>query len=234
MSYVFEPPARPSVAVVGNPSSQDRFWVRRIYCVGRNYAAHAREMGGDDRDPPFFFAKPADAIVETGGEVPYPPDTEDFHYETELVVAIGRAGSNVEVDDALSHVFGYAVGNDLTRRDLQRAAKEARRPWDLSKGFDHSAVVGPIHPASIVGHLAKGSIRLRVNGETKQDADLEEMVWSVPEIVAYLSRSVTIAPGDLILTGTPAGVGPLAVGDVCRAEIEALGALDFTIVGRAP
>lgn len=227
MRFVFEPSPQPSVAVAG---SEDRLPVRRIFCVGRNYAAHAREMGKDpDRDPPFFFTKPADAVVDSGQNVPYPPDTENFHFEAELVVVIGTGGRDISQDQALSHVWGYAVGNDLTRRDLQLAAREQGRPWDWGKAFDHSAVIGPVHPVADVGHPASGAIRLSVNGQIKQDADIAELIWSVPEIVAIISRSVVLRPGDLIMTGTPAGVGPLVAGDLCRVEIAGLGAIETPI-----
>lgn len=231
MSYVFEPHPIPTVAVA---DSADRLPVRRIFCVGRNYAAHAREMGKDpDRDPPFFFTKPADAVVEDGEIVAYPPETENFHYEAELVVAIGNPGRDIVAENALSHVWGYAVGNDLTRRDLQLQARDQGRPWDWGKAFDHSAVIGPVHKVSMVGHPAKGAIRLMVNGEVKQDADLSELIWSVPEIISILSRSMTLKPGDLIMTGTPAGVGAMVTGDVCVVSIEGLGTLTTTIGGAA-
>lgn len=221
MGYVFPPAPVPSVAVA---DSIDRLPVRRIFCVGRNYAAHAREMGKDpDREPPFFFSKPADAVVDSDVTIAYPPQTENFHYEAELVVAIGKAGSNIAEADALDHVWGYAVGNDLTRRDLQLAARDLGRPWDFGKAFDRSAVIGPVSPVSKTGHLSKGAIRLRVNGETKQDANLSELIWSVPEIISYLSHSIALAPGDLIMTGTPAGVGPLMPDDVCVVSIDGLG-----------
>lgn len=227
MNYVFTPPPTPSVAVFG---SEDRFPVRRIFCVGRNYAAHAREMGRDpDREPPFFFTKPADAVVDSGETVSYPPETENFQYEAELVVAIGKAGRDIAEADALSHVWGYAAGNDLTRRDLQLAARELGRPWDWGKAFDRSAVIGPLHPVQKTGHLERGAIRLTVNGETKQAADLADLIWSVPEIISILSRSMVLQPGDLIMTGTPAGVGPLAAGDVCTVAIERLGEISTTI-----
>ncbi len=227
MNYVFTPPPTPSVAVFG---SEDRFPVRRIFCVGRNYAAHAREMGRDpDREPPFFFTKPADAVVDSGETVSYPPETENFQYEAELVVAIGKAGRDIAEADALSHVWGYAAGNDLTRRDLQLAARELGRPWDWGKAFDRSAVIGPLHPVQKTGHLERGAIRLTVNGETKQAADLVDLIWSVPEIISILSRSMVLQPGDLIMTGTPAGVGPLAAGDVCTVAIERLGEISTTI-----
>lgn len=227
MNYVFTPPPTPSVAVFG---SEDRFPVRRIFCVGRNYAAHAREMGRDpDREPPFFFTKPADAVVDSGETVSYPPETENFQYEAELVVAIGKAGRDIAEADALSYVWGYAAGNDLTRRDLQLAARELGRPWDWGKAFDRSAVIGPLHPVQKTGHLERGAIRLTVNGETKQAADLADLIWSVPEIISILSRSMVLQPGDLIMTGTPAGVGPLAAGDVCTVAIERLGEISTTI-----
>ncbi len=223
MTYVIPAPEQPSVAVAG---SDARFPVRRIFCVGRNYAAHAREMGRDpDREPPFFFTKPADAVVGDGENVPYPPETANFHYEAELVVAIGRGGRDIEEARALDHVWGYAAGNDLTRRDLQLQAREQGRPWDWGKAFDRSAVVGPLRPVSEVGHPGKGRIRLAVNGETKQDADLSELIWSVPEIIAILSRSMELKPGDLVMTGTPAGVGPLEPGDLCEVAIEGVGAI---------
>lgn len=228
MTYVFNPPEQASVAVA---DSEDRLPVRRIFCVGRNYAAHAREMGKDpDRDPPFFFAKPADAVVDSGETVAYPPETGNFHYEAELVAAIGTGGTNIPEKEALDHVWGYAVGNELTRRDLQLEAREKGRPWDLGKGFDRSAVVGPVHPVSTVGHPDKGSIKLTVNGETRQDGDLTELIWAVDEIISILSHSVTLAPGDLIMTGTPAGVGPLVPGDTCVVSIEGLGEIS-TVIG---
>lgn len=231
MTFVFAPPAQPSIAVAGG---DDRLPVRRIFCVGRNYAAHAREMGKDpDRDPPFFFTKPADAVVESGETVAYPPETGNFHFEAELVVVIGAAGRDIAVDDALSHVWGYAVGNDLTRRDLQLKAREQGRPWDWGKAFDRSAVIGPARPVSEVGHPAKGSIRLTVNDVVMQDADLADLIWSTPEIISILSHSIALAPGDLIMTGTPAGVGPLVPGDLCRVEIEGLGAIETPIGPRA-
>jgi len=220
MQYVFSPPRQASVMVAGSSS---RFPVRRVFCVGRNYAAHAREMGKDpDRDPPFFFTKAADAVVDSGEPVAYPPETANFHYEAELVVAIGTDGSNIPEDRALDHVWGYAVGNDLTRRDLQLAAREAGRPWDWGKAFDRSAVIGPITPVERSGHVSAGEIRLAINGEVKQKADLADLIWSVPEIISILSRSMTLRQGDLIMTGTPEGVGPMAPGDVCTIMIAGL------------
>ncbi|WP_095589493.1 fumarylacetoacetate hydrolase family protein [Actibacterium ureilyticum] len=231
MSYVFPPAPQASVAVAG---SEDRFPVRRIFCVGRNYAAHAREMGKDPtRDAPFFFTKPADAVVMDGETVAYPPETENLHYEAELVLAIGTGGANIAEGDSLSHIWGYAIGNDLTRRDLQLDAREKGRPWDWGKAFDRSAVIGPVHPVAQVGHIDKGQIKLTVNGETKQDSDVIKLIWSVPEIVSILSHSITLAPGDLIMTGTPEGVGPLVPGDVCVVSIDGLGAVTTTIGERA-
>ncbi|CUH75944.1 fumarylacetoacetate hydrolase family protein [Tropicibacter naphthalenivorans] len=231
MGFLIDPPQVASVAVAG---VEDRLPVRRIFCVGRNYAAHAREMGRDpDREPPFFFTKPADAVVDSGQEVPYPPLTEDLHYEAEMVVYIGLGGSKISKEEALGHVWGYGVGNDLTRRDLQMAARELGRPWDWGKAFDNSAVIGPIHHVSEVGHPSAGSIKLTVNGEVRQDADLAELIWSVPEVISILSHAVTLKPGDLVMTGTPAGVGALSVGDVCCASVEGLSNCEVTIGPRA-
>jgi fumarylpyruvate hydrolase len=228
MTYVIPAPAQTSVEVAG---SSERFPVHRIYCVGRNYAAHAREMGMDpEREPPFFFSKPADAAVPNGAPVPYPPRTGNLHHEIELVVAIGTGGRDIPLASALAHVFGYAVGNDLTRRDLQFAAREKGQPWDVSKGFDRSAPVTAIRRAAEVGHLDRGRIWIEVNGEVRQQADLSEMIWSVPEIVAELSTLFDLAPGDLIFTGTPAGVGPLQRGDSLVGGIDGLETLRTTIV----
>ncbi len=225
--YVFEPFPPTSVAVEG---SARRFPVHRIYCVGRNYADHTREMGGDpQREPPFFFMKPADAIVPDGAAVPYPPRTANLHHEIELVVAIARGGRGIAPERALEHVFGYAVGNDFTRRDLQYAAREARQPWEVSKAFDHSAGVGRLRPAT-QGHLSRGRIWLAVNGAVRQDADVADMTWKVPEIIAELSTLFELAPGDLIFTGTPAGVGALARGDSIEGGIDGLSSLRHTIV----
>ena len=223
---VFPAPPLATVAVEGAAA---RFPVRRIFCVGRNYAAHAREFGNDpDREPPFFFTKPADAVIDDGATVPYPPETKNLHYEGELVVALGKPGFEVDEAAASALIWGYAAGNDLTRRDLQNQAKDMRRPWDLSKGFDRSALCGPLKPSAEMGRPS-GTIRLTVNGEVKQEATLADMIWSVPEIVAFLSRSVELAPGDLIYTGTPAGVGALEPGDVCTTEIEGLAPATLTI-----
>lgn len=225
--FVLPPPPRASVAVAG---AARRFPVRRVYCVGQNYAAHAREMGGDpDRAPPFFFSKPADAVVESGATLPYPPRTADLHHEIELVVALRSGGADIAREAALEHVFGYAAGVDLTRRDLQAEARKLGRPWDFAKGFDHSAPIGAIRPASSSGHPRRGRIRLAVNGETRQDADLAEMIWSAPEIIAILSGFVRLEAGDLIFTGTPAGVGPIRPGDRVAGEIEGVGSVELAI-----
>jgi fumarylpyruvate hydrolase len=228
MTFVIPPTAPPSVDVIG---SDARFPVRRVYCVGRNYAAHAREMGMDpDREPPFFFSKPADALVANGTPVPYPPRTTNLHHEIELVVAIGVGGRDIPLANALAHVFGYAVGNDLTRRDLQFEAREQGRPWDVAKGFDGSAPISAIRPAAESGHVERGAIWLEVNGEPRQRASLSEMIWSVPEIVAELSTYFELRPGDLIFTGTPAGVGPVRRGDSIVGGIDGLETLRTTIV----
>lgn len=196
-----------------------RFPVRRVFCVGRNYADHVREMGGNpDREAPFFFTKPADALVESGATIPFPPATSDLHHEAELVVALGAGGAMVSEDAAAGLIFGHAAGNDLTRRDLQAEAKAARRPWDMAKGFDHSGVLGLIHP----GPVADGVIRCLVGDTLRQEARLSDMIWPVAAIIAHLSRLVTLAPGDLIYTGTPAGVGALRRGETCRVEIDGL------------
>lgn len=220
MPYVFSPAEVPSVPVSG---SDQRFPIRRIFCVGRNYAEHAREMGNDEKDPPFFFMKPADAMVESGTCLPYPPATKELHHEAELVAAIGKGGANIEATKALDHIWGYAAGNDLTRRDLQAAAKAARRPWDMAKGFDGSAVVGALRAASEIGYPGSGGITCLVNGTMRQKGDIADMIWPLEEIVAHLSRLVTLLPGDLIFTGTPAGVGPIEKGESCLVEIEGIG-----------
>jgi fumarylpyruvate hydrolase len=228
MTYVIPAPVQTSVEVAGGT---ERFPVHRIYCVGRNYAAHAREMGMDpEREPPFFFSKPADAIVPNGAPVPYPPRTGNLHHEIELVVAIGAGGRDIPLAGALAHVFGYAVGNDLTRRDLQFAARDKGQPWDVAKGFDRSAPVSAIRRAAEVGHLERGRIWIEVNGERRQQADLAEMIWNVPEIIAELSTLFDLVPGDLIFTGTPAGVGPVQRGDSLVGGIDGLETLRTTIV----
>jgi fumarylpyruvate hydrolase len=208
--------------------------VRRIYCVGRNYVSHIREMKeADERDPPFFFQKPRDAIVYDGATVPYPPDTDDFQYEIELVAAIGKDGRDIDVANALDHVWGYAVGLELTRRDRQRDARDLQLPWEAGKSFDHSAPCGPIYPASKLGHPASGAITLTVNGIEHQRGDLREMIWNVREIVAQLSRQMLLRTGDLIMTGTPAGVGPVVPGDVMVGAVEGLGTLTITVGEKA-
>lgn len=230
-AYVIPPPERPSVAVA---ERGERFPVRRIFCVGRNYAAHAREMGRDpDREPPFFFCKPSDAVVDDGETVAYPPQTENLQHEVELVVAIGTGGHDIDEADALDHVWGYAVGNELTRRDLQMAARELGRPWDWGKAFDRSAVCGPVHEVARCGHPAEGRICLSVNGELRQDGDLRDLIWAVPEVIAILSRSMALKPGDLVYTGTPAGVSTIRPGDECVAEIAGLGRVTTRIGDRA-
>ncbi len=226
--YVFPLPPPTSVPIAGSTRG---FPVRRIHCVGRNYADHAREMGADPtRDAPFFFQKPADAIVVSGDSVPYPNLTGNLHHEIEYVVAIGRAGADIPLASALEHVFGYAVGNDLTRRDLQLQARDKGRPWEPGKAFDHSAGISAIHEVTQVGHLAAARIWLSVNGTPRQEADIAELIWKVPEIVSILSTYVRLAPGDLIYTGTPAGVGPLQRGDLVEGGIDGLDTLSHRIV----
>lgn len=226
-AYVFTPPTIPSAAVA---STSARYPVHRIYCVGRNYAAHAREMGHDpEREAPFFFMKPADAIVPNHETIAFPSRTHNLHHEIELVVALGAGGTNVSADRALDLVFGYAVGNDLTRRDLQAEARDKGRPWATAKGFDRSAVLSAIHPASLIGHPEQGRIWLSVNGELRQDGDLMDLIWSVPEVIAELSTLFELAPGDLIFTGTPAGVAALKSGDKIEGGVEGVDTLVTTI-----
>lgn len=225
--FVIVPPVVPSVAVHGQAA---RFPLRRVFCVGRNYADHAREMGHDpDREPPFFFGKPADAIVPATGTIAYPPLTSDFHHEVELVVAIGTGGANISTGQALEHVWGYGVGVDLTRRDLQAIAKKQGRPWDWAKGFDASGPVTALHPVSEIGHPDDARIWLSVNGEIRQQGSLSDQIWSVAEVISDLSTSVALQPGDLILTGTPAGVSALKPGDVVEGGIDGLDSFRFTI-----
>lgn len=220
MSFVFPPPAPPAVEIQGR---SERFPIHRIYCVGRNYAAHAREMGKDpDREPPFFFAKPADAVVANGAKIPFPSRTEALHHEIEWVVALGKGGVNIPVGQALEHVFGYALGLDLTRRDLQAAAKDKGRPWDTGKGFDRSAPITAITPATRLDHWERARIWLEVNGQQRQQGALADMIWSVPEIIAELSTLFDLAPGDLIYTGTPAGVAALEAGDRLEGGVDGL------------
>lgn len=213
--------AVPTVAIAGTDA---RFPVRRIFCVGQNYADHAREMGSDpDRQKPFFFTKPADAVTDSGVALPFPPRTADLHHEVELVVALGAGGRDIAVDAAPALIFGHAVGLDLTRRDLQAEAKKAGRPWDMSKGFDHSAPVGALTPGV---PPARGAIALTINGQIRQSGDLDQMIWSVPEIIAALSTYVALAPGDLVFTGTPAGVGPILPGEAVRGTIQGLAPIE--------
>ncbi|NUB45985.1 fumarylacetoacetate hydrolase family protein [Fertoebacter nigrum] len=226
-AYVFPPPAPPSAPVAG---ADTRFPLRRVYCIGRNYAAHAIEMGHDpDREPPFFFQKNPDNLDFSGG-FPYPAETADVHHEVELAVALGAGGRNISETDALAHVWGYAVALDMTRRDLQAAAKAAGRPWEIGKAFEHSAPMGQLHPVTAVGHPAQGAIRLTVNGVIRQSGDLNQMIWKLPEIIAHLSRFFVLAAGDVILTGTPSGVGPVQRGDVMEAAIDGLAPLTVTVV----
>jgi fumarylpyruvate hydrolase len=228
VKYAFAVPSTPAVPIAG---TDQHYPVRRIYCVGRNYAEHAREMGVDpEREPPFFFAKPADAVVANGSEIPYPLSTRNFHHEIELVVAIGKAGVQISRESALTHVFGYAVGIDLTRRDLQLTAREKGRPWDAGKGFDRSAPISAIHRAEDIGHPATGSIWLKVNDTQKQAADLKDLLWPVPDVVAQLSELFALEPGDLIFTGTPAGVGPLVPGDRVSGGVAGVDEISIRIV----
>ncbi len=226
MNYVVAPSVSPVIPVSG---SEQMFPVHRIYCVGKNYAAHVREMGSDpQRDPPCFFMKPADAAT-TSARIPYPPGTKNYHYETELVLAIGKEGRNISAENTADYIYGYAIGFDMTRRDLQTASGGLGHPWDTGKGFDHSAPVSSIYPASVAGNMENGRITLSVNGELKQDADLSQLIWKSNEIIAQLSKLYLLKPGDLIFTGTPAGVGAVLPGDKLLATIEKLGELSIEI-----
>jgi fumarylpyruvate hydrolase len=223
MTYVIEQPAVASLPVEGESG---RFPVRRVYCVGRNYAEHAREMGHDpDREPPFFFMKPADALRGPGTDFAYPPATKDVHHEIELVAALKSGGRDIAEADALSHVYGYGVALDMTRRDLQGEAKKMGRPWDTGKGFDGSAPCSDLKPVSATGHPTSGRVWLSVNGQTKQEGDLSALIWSIPEMIAYLSRLFELKAGDLILTGTPAGVGAVKPGDLMEGGVEGVATL---------
>ena len=224
--YVIAPSPQPTIAVAGTDKV---FPVRRIWCVGRNYIEHIREMGQDERAPPFFFAKPADAIVPDGGTVPYPSLTKDMHHEVELVVALKNGGRNISVAKANDCIFGYAVGIDLTRRDLQIASRDLKRPWEVGKAFDHSAPCGALKPASEIGHPAKGKIVLKANGQVRQDGDLNQLIWNVPETISKLSEMVELRAGDIIMTGTPAGVAATVAGDKLECEVEGVGRLTVTI-----
>lgn len=226
-AFVVSPPASVSLPVVGTDA---RFPVRRIYCIGRNYVAHVREMGGDEaRDLPLIFQKPTDSVVQDGAVVPYPPKTDDYHYELELMVAMKGGGYNISKEDALSHIYGYGICLDMTRRNVLDAASGPRIPWELKKSFDHSAPCGPIHPVEQVGHVDHGRIKLEVNGGARQDSKLELMIWKTDEIISTLSRYFSLEPGDIIMTGTPDGVGPVVVGDVLVGTIDGLGAITVTI-----
>ncbi len=230
MTLVVAPHAPILVPVVGGGN----FPVRRIYCVGRNYAEHAQEMGFTGREPPFFFMKPADAIVNVAdgstGEMRYPPLTQNLHHEAELVVAIGSGGAGIKAADAAAHIYGYAIGLDMTRRDLQNNMKKQGRPWCIGKAFDESAPMGPIHPRSATGELTRGALDLKVNGVVRQKGDLSELIWNVNETIEHLSAAWTLQPGDLIFTGTPAGVGPVVRGDLMEVSIAGLGALRVKLV----
>jgi fumarylpyruvate hydrolase len=227
MPYVIPPPPITSLRVVG---SADEFPVRRIYCIGRNYAEHAIEMGHDpSKEPPFFFQKNPDNILPEGRDFPYPPKSEDVHFEIELVVALKQGGTNILVEKALDCVFGYAVGLDMTRRDLQGEAKKLGRPWEIGKAFEHSAPCSAIVPAATVGPLTQGAISLELNGEIRQQGDLNQMIWKIPEMISYLSDYFTLAPGDLVMSGTPAGVGAVKRGDRLRGRVEGVGELDVKV-----
>jgi fumarylpyruvate hydrolase len=226
LSFIF-PLEQVSLPIVGNDK---RFPVRRIYCVGRNYLDHIRETAGaDEREPPFFFQKPTDAILDNGGEFPFPPQSEKVHHEIELVVAIDKGGKEISTENALDHVYGYTVGIDMTRRDLQGLAKEMRRPWEAGKSFDHAAPCSAIVPAADIGHPDSGRIWLAVNGEVRQDGDLAQQIWSVPESIAHLTTLFELAPGDLIMTGTPAGVGSIHPGDKITGGIDGIADIEITV-----
>jgi len=225
--FVIEKPPTVTLPVAGTDAV---FPVRRIYCIGRNYAAHAVEMGHDpDREPPFFFQKNADNL-DASGEFPYPPHSCDVHHEVEMAVALKSGGTDIPLDQALEHVFGYGVSIDMTRRDLQGQAKKMGRPWEIGKAFERSAPAGPLHPVAAVGHLDHGRIELKVNGDVRQEGDLNQMIWKVPEMISHLSEYFELAPGDVILSGTPAGVGPVVKGDRMEASIEGMGTLIVSVI----
>ena len=225
--YVIDPPAQASLPVAG---SAELFPVRRVYCVGRNYAEHAREMGHDpNKEPPFFFMKTADAL-RADGKFPYPPGSKDVHFEIELVVALKSGGKNIKAADAMSHVYGYAIALDMTRRDLQGEAKKLGRPWEIGKAFDDGAPCTPLQPASKIGHPSKGAIWLDLNGTRKQTGDLNQMIWDIPSQIEYLSGLWELKAGDVILTGTPAGVGAVKKGDVLKGHVDGVGDLDVTVI----
>ncbi|MEO5736647.1 MAG: fumarylacetoacetate hydrolase family protein [Variovorax sp.] len=229
MNYAIAPPNIPTLAIAG---IAERFPVNRIFCVGRNYAAHAREMGKDpDRDPPFFFMKPANAAVDASApvDIGYPPKTKNFHHEIELVVAIGTGGRDIAVGDALSHVYGYATGLDMTRRDLQLDARDKGRPWEFGKSFAGSAPIGALSRAADIGHIGEGAISVTVNGAARQSSDVAKLIWSVSECIAYLSEYETLEPGDLIMTGTPEGVNAVVAGDVMQGDVAGLAGITVTV-----
>lgn len=220
----------PDAPTLPTSTADHHVGVHRIFCVGQNYADHVAEMGGDPKaNPPIFFMKPNSAVVKHGATIPYPPATENLHHEVELVVVLKRGGADIGEADALDRVFGYAVGNDLTRRDVQAVAKSKGAPWDMAKGFDNSAIIGIVHPVADVGHPTSGAVRCTVGGDLRQSGDLTQMIWSVPEIIATLSRTITLEAGDIIMTGTPAGVGPIAKGQTCLCEIEGLSPASVTV-----
>jgi fumarylpyruvate hydrolase len=226
MSYVIPAPKQAVIDVVGTDA---KFPVRRIWCVGRNYADHAREMGHDpSREPPFFFQKPADSIVPSGSTIDYPPKTRDLHHEIELVICIGKGGRNIPSEKALDHVYGYALGLDMTRRDLQGEAKKLQRPWEMGKSFDQSTPITAVQPASKIGHPKSGAISVKVNGEVRQQGNLDQQIWQIDETISFLSEFVTLEPGDIIMTGTPAGVGPCVAGDKLEGYCEGIGELTVT------
>ncbi|MCZ8335444.1 MAG: fumarylacetoacetate hydrolase family protein [Rhodobacteraceae bacterium] len=229
-AFALTPPAQAHLDITG---SEEKFPVRRIYCIGKNYLAHIHEMNADERDPPVIFMKPTDAIVKNGGEIPYPVFTSNFHYECELVVALKSGGYNIPVSEANSHIFGYAVGLDMTRRDHQPEVMAKGMPWEVTKGFDHSAPVGPITPVSKCGILTSGHVTFKVNDEVKQDADISLMIWKVDEIISKISEQHRLMPGDIILTGTPAGVGAVKTGDVLDCSVDGLEPMQVRIGGKA-
>ena len=226
-NYVIAKPPVVAIPVVGRDAS---FPVRRVYCIGRNYAAHAIEMGHDpDREPPFFFQKNPNNL-DPSGEFPYPPHSSDVHHEMEMSVMLKSGGTNIPVEEALDHVYGYALSLDMTRRDLQGQMKKMGRPWEIGKAFERSAPVGPVHPASDVGHLDQGAVTLKVNGELRQEGDLNQMIWKVPEMISYLSEYFELAAGDVIMSGTPSGVGPVVKGDTMEMAVEGIGNMTVKVV----
>ena len=226
VAYAVSPPEEAYLDIAG---SDEKYPVRRIYCIGKNYVAHIREMNLDEREPPVIFMKPRDAIMRNGGKIPYPVFTDNLHYECELIVALKSGGYNIPVTEASGHIFGYAVGLDMTRRDHQAEAMAKGMPWDATKGFDHSAPVGPVTRVEDTGVMASGHVRLKVNGATRQDADISLLIWTIDEIIAELSRQYKLMPGDIIMTGTPAGVGAIATGDVLDCSVDGLEPMQLSI-----